>query len=344
MNNMQPIFAPVRRWQAEGEQVALATVVKVYGSAPRPLGSVMMISESGRMSGSVSGGCVESAVVQEAMDVLRTGQARLLTYGISDEQARDVGLACGGTIQVFLSPHVEERLVAAVEAGQMAARVDILDGPARGRSLLLLNTGEQVGTLGHPELDVCAVAEARAAMQAHQPRRLTVEWERTPLDLFVNVFPPPYTLVIVGAVHIAIPLVHMAKAAGWRTVVIDPRAAFATEERVGHADQIVRKWPQEALPELGLNESTAVVTLSHDEKLDVPALQVALEYPLLYVGALGSRRTHARRVQALRTLGVPDEAIKRIHAPIGLDLGARTPEEIAVAILAQIVQVKNRPQ
>jgi len=344
VENTQSIFSPIRRWLAQGERVALVTVVKVYGSAPRPLGSVMLVSESGHMSGSVSGGCVESAVVQEAMHVLRSGQARLIAYGISDEQARGVGLACGGTIQVFLSPHLSDTLLKAVEQGRMVARVDILAGPGAGRSMLVWNDGTREGTLGADNLDAHLSALAMTAMHARRPERLRLDWDEATLDVFINVFPPPDTLVVVGAVHIAIPLLHMANALGWRTVVVDPRAAFATAERFAHADEIVRAWPQEALPRLGLNESTAVVTLSHDEKLDVPALQVALAHPVFYVGALGSRRTHARRVETLRALGTPEQAIARIHAPVGLDIGARTPEEIAVAILAQIVAVKNGRQ
>ncbi len=342
MHNLLPTL---ERWLEEEKRVALATVVKVYGSAPQPLGAKMIVSDRGEMAGSVSGGCVEGAVVQEALSVLEKERPRLLSFGISDEQAWDVGLACGGTIEVFVEPWEQDDLfqawLHALQQQHSAAVATLLGDPSSGRKLLLLGDGATQGTLGDPSLDARALDALREALASQRPSRLRVPVRDAEADLFIDVFPPPPKLVIVGAVHIAIPLVTFARELGFRTYVVDARSAFATPERFPHVNELVIGWPEDVLPSIGLDESTYVVVLSHDEKLDNPALKVALSYPVRYVGALGSRKTHARRVKALKAMGVSDEALSRIHAPIGLDIGARRPEEIAVAIIAEIVAVQN---
>lgn len=339
MHNLLPT---VERWQQEGKRIALATVVKVYGSAPQPLGAKMIISDRGEMAGSVSGGCVESAVVQEALEVIHNGEARLVPFGISDEVAWNVGLACGGTIEVFVEPWARTDVFRAWEnalrARRMVVIVTRLSPPHMGKKLLFSPDGTTVGDLGDIPPDTLG-EYARAAMATHRPERLHVTQGEVHADLFVDVFPPPPKLIVVGAVHIAIPLVTFARELGFRTYVVDARAAFATHDRFPHADELIIGWPEDVLPQIGLDESTYVVVLSHDEKLDNPALKVALSHPVRYVGALGSRKTHARRVAALREMGVSEEALARIHAPIGLNIGARRPEEIAVAIIAEIVAV-----
>ncbi len=341
---MRELLPVLERWRGEHKQIALATVVRIYGSAPLPLGSKMAVSSAGEMAGSVSGGCVEGAVVQEALAVLASGEPKLLTYGIADELAQSVGLACGGVIEVFveaLSDPVLQQFEDAVRAGRLTALATVLTGAISGAKLLIFPTGDIVGALGDPMLDA-AVRQRAPHLFAHlQSKRLSIETATGVAECFIDVQPPQPRLWIVGAVHIASALVTFAKTLGYYTVVVDPRAAFATPERFPHVDELIAHWPNEVLTEARLDESACVVVLTHDEKIDNPALTVALDSPARYVGALGSRKTHARRVAALKALGLDDAQIARIHAPIGLDIGARRPEEIALAIMAEIVAAMN---
>lgn len=336
---MHLLLPAIRRWQAQGKAVALATLVKVYGSAPQPLGAKMVVSAAGEMAGSVSGGCVEGAVAQEAMQVLKSGAPRLIPYGIGDELAQSVGLACGGGIEVLIEPVAGPALteaLAAVERGAGARIATRLDAGAAGK-LWTGPDGRVLGSLGSQTVDDLA-RSALAALTPDSPaQRLTLAGA----DLFLERILPPARLIIVGAVHIAQPLVTFGNELGFRTVVVDARSAFATPERFGHAHELRVGWPADILADLALDENSFVVVLSHDEKLDNPALAEALAHPVAYVGALGSPRTHARRVDALQELGVTPAQIARIHAPIGLDLGGRRPAEIALAILAEIVAVRN---
>ena len=241
-----------------------------------------------------------------------------------------------------------EKIARAIRRDEPCAIVTILDGAEIGRKLLVRCAPDgshsepaAEGSLGCAALDEAAAARAREALTARRTSRISLTVEDVERDLLIDVHLPQELLVIVGAVHIAIPLVTFAAELGLRTVVIDARSIFATKDRFDHADELIRSWPREALQELKLTASTYVVTLTHDEKLDTPALIYALGHPVGYVGALGSRRTHAKRVTALRAAGVSDEQIARIHAPIGLELGGRSPGEIALAIIAEIVQVRN---
>lgn len=239
----------------------------------------------------------------------------------------------------------------AIRQDELCAVVTVLNGNEIGRKLLVRRVRmadesapavTATGSLGDAALDQAAVARAAEVMEARRTTRVTLPVEDRECDLLIDVHVPQERLVIVGAVHIAIPLVSFARELGLYTVVIDSRPIFATQDRFGHVDELIRSWPDEALQEMKLNESSYVVTLTHDEKLDTPALICALDHPVGYIGALGSKRTHAKRVTALREAGVSDEQISRIHAPIGLDLGGRSPGEIALAIMAEIVQVRNR--
>jgi xanthine dehydrogenase accessory factor len=227
--------------------------------------------------------------------------------------------------------------IEAVKAGRLAALVTVLAGPGAGAKLCVLPSGATVGALGNDALHAAAFAAAHDALAAQAPARVAVG----DFDLFVDVNAPPRRLIVVGAVHTAIPLVAFANALGFATIVLDNRTAFATPERFAHASRLIVRWPADALPDLALDEGCYLVFLTHDAKIDNPALQIALASPARYVGALGSRRTHTRRVEDLRALGVPDAQIARIRAPIGLDIGASTPEEIALAVMAEVVAVKN---
>ena len=341
---MRDLLPAVERWQQEGKSVALATVVTVYGSAPRPLGSKMAVSSGGDMLGSVSGGCVEGAVFREAQEAMQTGRPRLVQYGIADELAFEVvGLACGGNIEVFIEPGPPEpALLEAVRAGRLVAQATALDGPAAGRRLLVWPDGASAGDLGSDALNRAALQTARRQLASQRPQRVTLSAQGETLDVFVDVFPPPPKLVIVGAVHIAMPLVTFGNELGFHTVVVDARAAFATPERFPHAGELIVRWPADALAEMTLDEATCVVFLSHDEKLDNPALAVALKSRARYIGALGAKTTHRRRLKALREMGFDEETLARIHSPVGLQLGAERPAEIALAIIAEIVAEAKR--
>jgi xanthine dehydrogenase accessory factor len=326
---MRDVLDDLIRWLAAGERVALATVVWAEGSSPRPPGARMAVTQSGHMAGSVSGGCVEGAVFEEAQTVLSGAPPRRLRYGVADESGWEVGLACGGTIEVYVEPLVEvhHRLLVALKAGETVALATRLDG---GGHLLAWPGGRLEGDRAlAPEL--AALLPGPAATLRRDPAG----------DLFLEVFAPPPTVIIVGAVHVAVPLVTLAQALGFRTRVVDARRAFANRERFPTADELVVAWPQDALQAEALRPQDAVVILSHDPKFDLPALQIALRSRAGYVGLIGSRTTQAKRQAALREAGLTDAELARIHGPIGLDLGGREPAEIALAILAEIVAVRH---
>lgn len=309
-------------WHRAGRGAVLATVVETWGSAPRPVGSQLVVSAAGEIMGSVSGGCVEGAVVAEAVEALADGKPRLLSFGVSDDDAFAVGLACGGRIGVLVEPvgaAVPEGLladlVAARAARQAVAYVTRADGEGRR---LTAGPGDA--------LDTAIAARMRAD-------RSGMEDDGT----FIAVHNPPLRMVVVGAVHIAQPLVAMARLCGYDPVLIDPRGSFGAAHRFP-GERIVEDWPDEAMAALAPDARTAVVTLTHDPKLDDPALRTALSSRAFYIGCLGSPRTHAKRLERLRSGGVTEDAIARIHAPVGLAIGAKSPAEIAVSIMAQITQ------
>ena len=330
--SFRDVAEDVARWRSEGEPVALATVVKTWGSGPRGPGAKMALTADARIAGSVSGGCVEAAVVEAGQEVLETGAPKLLRFGVADETAWEVGLSCGGSIEVFverLDDAVYEPLRDAHEARQAIARATVVEGDPLGASVIVREGDDSSEAMG---------AAARDALAAGRSERTEIDGAQ----VFVDVELPPPVLVMVGGVHIAIALASMAKPLGYRTVVVDPRGVFGSEERFAHADELIQAWPDDALQGLGIDRSTAVATLTHDPKLDDPALAVALRSPAFYVGALGSRRTNEKRVKRLLQRGVSERDLERLHAPIGLALGGRTPEEIALSVLAQVVAVRNQ--
>lgn len=337
---MKEVIDDINRWQDEKQTVALATVVQTWGSAPRKVGAKMALTPGGAISGSVSGGCVEGAVFEEGTAVLQTHKPKLLHYGVADETAWDVGLACGGTIEVFVEPldtavyHFIRTLIQNDEAG---AAITIIRGPEAllGRKLAVSRAGERVGTLANPALD--AQAMAAEAPLVH-PQRVQLNEE---VEVFIDTVRPAPTLIMVGGVHIAIALTDFAKTLGYRTIVIDPRRAFGSDERFPRVDQLIQAWPDKAFVDVKITRETAVALLTHDPKIDDPALKVILEANPFYIGALGSNKTHAKRVERLRGYGFADGMISCIHAPIGLDIGAQTPEEIALAIMAEIVKART---
>ena len=345
---MRDILDELIVWHAQGKEIALATVVQTWGSAPRPLGANMALTADGEMAGSVSGGCVEGAVVEAGLEVLNSGGARLLHFGVADETAWEVGLACGGTIDVFVRPFNSSKIdfiKSSLEVGKSLASMMVIRGPEPilGEEIYLLEGGDSLSTCG-PDLDHWALDQARRALAAGQPRQAELSLPdkySEPVEIFINIELPPLTLIVVGGVHIAIPLTSLAKTLGYRTVIVDPRKMFGSQTRFPHVDQLIQAWPDKALGQVGINSSTAIAMLTHDPKIDDPALKGALRSPAFYIGALGSRKTHAARRQRLLEAGLSEAQLDRLYAPIGLDLGGRTPEEIALAVMAEIVQARN---
>ncbi|MGE5138810.1 MAG: XdhC family protein [Rudaea sp.] len=334
---MLDIIRRVNTWRAGGDRAALATVVWTDGSTPRPVGAVMGVNERGEFDGSVSGGCVEGAVIEEAASVIQTGKPRLVAYGIADEMAWDVGLACGGRIKVFIEQaNGLELLERNLEAERLFALATVIAGPeGEGGKLYLYPDGASDGALP-PPLQGQVIADARELMR--QERSETREY--ADYSVFIQSHGPSPHLILVGAVHTAIPLARIARILGFRVTVVDGRSRFATRERFPDVDELVCEWPDEALAHMTVDQSTYVVILTHDPKFDLPALKALAGRGARYVGAMGSRQTRRQHMEQLHAQGVPDQFLQSVYGPIGLDLGARSPEEIALSIMAEIEAVR----
>jgi xanthine dehydrogenase accessory factor len=325
------VLPTLERWLEGGHRFAIATVTQTWGSSPRPVGAVMGVREDGAVVGSVSGGCVESAVIQASLSCLETGSPRMLDFGaLSDESVWEVGLSCGGRIQVWVDPDPMRRPV-----WQKTAEEIRCDQPAvvvtRFEPFEQWTWSANIGPIS-------LISPIESAIRIGKSTELEVEGER----YFVHVFPSRERLIIVGAVHIAIPLVKFAKELGFETVVIDPRPLLASPDRFPtEPDSIIAKWPEQALSEIQLTEDSYCVVLTHDPKIDDVALAIFLRSLAGYIGALGSRVTQEKRRRELVAQGFTQEDLSRIHGPVGLDIGARSPEEIALSIMAEIVQVRR---
>jgi xanthine dehydrogenase accessory factor len=345
---MRELLETIREWQSEGATLGRAVVVRTFGSAPRPEGATLVVTADGRLAGSVSGGCVEGAAFEEIQAARAAGVSRVIRYGISDEQAWDVGLACGGTIDVLVEPYVRPEVVAA--AGLRAGSVVVIPLPADAppaafgphppgageppaASLSVADDGSLAGTTGTPETDA-AIAQAARTLLARGGSATVTAAAR---QFFLEGYPAAPRLVIVGAVQVAMPLARMARELGYETVVVDGRAAFATPERFPDVDRLVVGWPDEVADEIGLGPTDAVAVLTHDVKFDEPAIVEGLRRGCRYVGAVGSKKTQADRRARLRAAGVTDAELARLRGPIGLDLGGRAPAETALAIMAEVV-------
>ena len=339
----------VLRWRATGTRFAIARVVGLEGSGPRELSATMAVTADGEVAGSVSGGCVESAVVTEAQAVLAgEADAHVITYGIADEDAIAVGLTCGGTIHVLVAS-ADDAVLAPLEDALRTSRPVALatqvDGPKPGSQLLIEADGATYGTLGDVNLDRVAGRDALAALRSsitgtrHYGRR--GEARKQDVEVLIESFAQPPRMVIFGAVDFTAALARTAKALGYHVTVCDARETFATRPRFPMADEVVVDWPDRYLDTVELGPRDSVCILTHDAKFDVPAIVGALGTGAGYIGAMGSRKTHDDRVRRLREAGVDDAAMKRVMAPIGLDIGARSPEEVAVAICAEIIALRT---
>lgn len=342
---MQEITADVDRWREAGESVALATVIQTWGSSPRKVGAKMALTPDGKISGSVSGGCVEGTVFEQGVEVLESGRPRLLSFGVADETAWEVGLACGGQIQVFVQAvegaiYEQVRQLVLQDSSMAIATVVQGEGEWLGGQLVMGLDGvkaERVPALLRPAI----LQATQNALQQGQSQRVPLE-NHPGVELFIEVSLSAPVLIMVGGVHIAIALTSIAKTLGYQTVVIDPRRAFGTTVRFSHVDRLIQAWPQKAFEQITITPNTAVAMLTHDPKIDDPALKVVLNSPAFYVGALGSQQTQTKRRQRLTEAGLTETQIQRIHGPIGINIYAQTPEEIALSVMAEIVKTRRQ--
>jgi xanthine dehydrogenase accessory factor len=344
---MNEVFEAIGDWVSDEKKVALATVIQTWGSSPQPAGAKMVVSPSAKMVGSVSGGCVEGAVVEEALEVMKTEEAKLVHFGVSDETAWEVGLACGGELDILVQPvslrqvALYDRLQKELRAGRSMVLIHVLEGQGDlvGQSWLLREDGELMGTEGSFAAEI-----GRRASELLHSDAVIVE-DISTKDLRARVYfeshGPPLNLIIVGGVHVATYLTGLASLLGYQVYVIDPRSAFGSSERFPEVVALHQEWPEKALSQIGITANTAVAVLTHDPKIDDPALKVALKSRAFYIGALGSRKTQEARRRRLRASGLGEKEIGRLHGPIGLDLRGRSPSEIALSIMAEIVAVRS---
>jgi xanthine dehydrogenase accessory factor len=377
---LRDILDPIAKWWDTGEEFGLATVVRTFRSAPREPGAAMAVSAEGEVTGSVSGGCVEGAVYELAQEVVATGQPVLQTYGVSDDDAFAVGLTCGGILHVFVEPVSTESfaelgdVAAAIRAGEPVAVATVIEGPGRVGARRVIWAAEDgpepaaagdgpagkgaaghgapparhrgaSGTLGAGDrLDQAVDDDARGmlAQGLTGVRHYGAHGERRGDDLavFVHSFAPPPRMLVFGAIDFAAAVARAGKFLGYQVTVCDARPIFATKARFPEADEVVVEWPHRYLARTAVDERTVICVLTHDPKFDVPVLEVALRTPAGYIGAMGSRRTHDDRLERLREAGLAEAELARLRSPIGLDLGARTPEETAVSVAAELIQLR----
>lgn len=349
---MREILQKVAGWHAAGIDCAIATIVNSTGSIPRPVGTVMAVAQDGTVAGSISGGCVESDIVHVAADVMDTRGATIRRYSISDDEAGSIGLMCGGSMEVLVQPAGPDDLPGlalmpgAVAADRPTATATIIsDGAHLGRSMVV--TGNSwAGSCGNPLLDAAVLAKTKQHLDAGTVTTVhmseTGDCAKTDLAVLISSIARPPRMLVFGAVDFAHALIRAAKVLGYSVTLCDARPVFATKERFPEADEVVVMWPHEYLQEVAITQSTMICVLTHDPKFDVPALEFALRSEAGYVGAMGSRRTHHDRMERLRGAGVTEFQLNRLSSPIGLDLGAATPEETAVSILAEIISLRRK--
>jgi len=352
---VRDILDQIIKWWDADETFGLATVVRTFSSAPREPGAALAVSSGGEVVGSVSGGCVEGAVYELAGDVIANGQPVLQRYGVSDDTAFSVGLTCGGIIDIFVEPVSKKRypefgdIARAVWAGEPVAVATVVEGPGTLGARRVIWPAEcdrrESGTLGSgARLDQALDDDARGmlAQGLTGVRHYGADGERRmdELSVFVQSFAPPPRMLVFGAIDFAAAVARIGKFLGYRVTVCDARPVFATTARFPDADEVVIDWPHRYLSGITTDDRTVICVLTHDPKFDVPVLEVALRAPAAYIGAMGSRRTHDDRLARLREAGLTDDELTRLRSPVGLDLGARTPEETAVAIAAELIQLR----
>jgi xanthine dehydrogenase accessory factor len=347
---MRDVLDRLAGWWADGQRVAVGTVIQTWSSAPRAPGAAMLVGPDGEAVGSVSGGCVEGAVYAVAERVLAGDPPSLEHYGVSDDEAFAVGLTCGGTIEVFVEAVDRDSFPALktiaddVAERRPVAIATVVDGPGRLAGHLVIRPDGREGSLGSERLDDAVTDDVRGMLDQGMTglRRYGPRGERRgdELGVFVNSFAPPPRMLVFGAIDFAAAVARVGAFLGYHVTVCDARPVFATNARFPEADEVVVRWPHEYLAETTVDERTVICVLTHDPKFDIPLLEIALRSPAAYIGAMGSRRTHGDRISRLRDLGMTEEELARLSAPIGLDIGARTPEETAVSVAAEIVSAR----
>ncbi len=340
---MREVAADIRAWLERGERLALATLVHVQRSAPRLPGAHCAVAESGAMVGAISAGCVESDLIEWSRSVVAGGSPRVISYDVADADAMRIGLTCGGMIEVLvesLSDHggAWDKVLDCIERDQaVALAVAVSPDDLRGRRMFL--TDDTAGTID-PAVDAAVVEAMRQQLIVGGSSNLEVDRAGEPVRVFVEAVAPPPSLIVIGATQTALPLIRMAHELDFHVTVVDPREVFAAADRLQDADEVIREWPDRALESMRFDENTYVVALTHDEKFDLPTLRKVLRSDVGYIGALGSRRTHAKRLEKLREEGFTEAELVRIHSPVGLDLGGRAPAEIALSVIAEITAIR----
>lgn len=354
---MREIIDEIQSWFNDEEPFVLATVTRTWSSAPRPIGTAMAVSQSGEVVGSVSGGCVEGAIYETAQDVLKTQKSQSVTYGVSDDNAFSVGLTCGGTIEIFVQyvdqasfPNFE--LVAnAIKEDKPISIATLIQGRDQVGDRIIFDNREVFGTLNSAGLDHSVIEDGRGLLSQGKTRTIKLgkngERRMDELSVFIESYAPAPRMIVFGAIDFAAAMVRVGKLLGYHVTVCDARSLFATKRRFPDADEIIVAWPHKYLPTVTVDERTVLCVLTHDPKFDVPVLEIALRTNAGYIGAMGSRRTHEDRLTRLREAGMTESELLRLRSPIGLDIGARTPEETAISIAAEIISNitggSNRP-
>ncbi len=344
---MREIIDQISPWYRSGEKFTIATVTRTWSSSPRPIGATMAVSQSGEIVGSVSGGCVEGALYEASLEVLASGVPKCVTYGISDDSAFAVGLTCGGTIELYIQvidklsfPDLEI-VIDAIENARPIAIATLISENKKIGSRMILMKDTKLGSLGNAGLDHSVTEDARGLLERGTTRTLKMgesgQQRMEDLTVFIESYAPAPRMIVFGAIDFASAVARIGKFLGYYVVVCDARPLFATKKRFPDADEVVVDWPHRYLSKIEIDERTAICVLTHDPKFDVPLLEIALRTSAGYIGAMGSRRTHNDRLERLREIGLTEAELARLHSPIGLDLGARTPEETAVSIAAEII-------
>lgn len=344
---MREIIDQITPWYESGSAFAVATVTRTWSSAPRPVGAAMAVSLAGEVIGSVSGGCVEGAIHEAALEVLQTGQPMSVTYGVSDENAFAVGLTCGGTIELFIQiidkknfPEFHQ-IASAIKEHRGIAIATLISGAAHIGARMIFDAGQSYGSLGSGGLDFSVSEDGRGFLDLGHTRTLMLgpdgERMQDEVAIFIESYAPAPHMIVFGAIDFASAVVRVGKFLGYHVTVCDARELFTTKKRFPDADEVIVDWPHRYLAKVDVDERTVICVLTHDPKFDVPVLEIALRSKARYIGAMGSRRTHENRLKRLRKIGMSESELSRLRSPIGLDIGPRTPEETAISIAAEII-------
>jgi len=344
---MREIIDQITPWYESGSAFAVATVTRTWSSAPRPVGAAMAVSLAGEVIGSVSGGCVEGAIHEAALEVLQTGQPMSVTYGVSDENAFAVGLTCGGTIELFIQiidkknfPKFHQ-IASAIKEHRGIAIATLISGAAHMGARMIFDADQSYGSLGSGGLDFSVSEDGRGFLDLGHTRTLMLgpdgERMQDEVAIFIESYAPAPHMIVFGAIDFASAVVRVGKFLGYHVTVCDARELFTTKKRFPDADEVIVDWPHRYLAKVDVDERTVICVLTHDPKFDVPVLEIALRSKARYIGAMGSRRTHENRLKRLREIGMSESELSRLRSPIGLDIGPRTPEETAISIAAEII-------